>query len=100
MTNLDEMIWQVVADIPIGKVMTYGQIARQCGYPGYARYVGNILKKLPGDSALPWHRVINAKGEISFPPDSEAYKRQKFLLEREAIQFHGKHIRLSVYRWQ
>ncbi len=100
MTNLDEMIWQVVAGIPLGKVMTYGQIAKHCGYPGYARYVGNVLKKLPVDSTLPWHRVINAKGEIAFPPDSKTNQQQKSLLEQEGIQFQGKRIRLSVYGWK
>lgn len=100
MSELDEIIWQVVAAIPIGKVMTYGQIAKQCGYPGYARYVGSSLKKLPEDSSLPWHRVINAHGQISFPPDSEAYQQQKSLLQQEGVQFQGKRIRLSVYGWR
>ncbi|MDX1748886.1 MAG: methylated-DNA--[protein]-cysteine S-methyltransferase [Methylophaga sp.] len=100
MSELDEIIWQVVAAIPIGKVMTYGQIAKQCGYPGYARYVGSSLKKLPEDSSLPWHRVINTQGEISFPPDSEAYQQQKALLQQEGVQFQGKRIRLSVYGWR
>lgn len=100
MSDLDEMIWQVVAAIPLGKVMTYGQIARQCGYPGYARYVGSTLKKLPEDSTLPWHRVINAKGEISFPPDSKTYQQQKALLEHEGIQFHRNRIKLAVYGWK
>ena len=100
MSELDEIIWQVVAAIPIGKVMTYGQIAKQCGYPGYARYVGSSLKKLPEDSSLPWHRVINAQGEISFPPDSETHQKQKSLLQYEGVQFQGKRIRLSVYGWK
>ena len=100
MSELDEIIWQVVAAIPIGKVMTYGQIAKQCGYPGYARYVGSSLKKLPEDSSLPWHRVINAQGEITFPPDSETYQKQKSLLQQEGVQFQGKRIRLSIYGWR
>lgn len=97
MPHLDEMIWQIVAQIPAGKVMTYGQIARLCGYPGHARYVGKVLKQLPEDTALPWHRVINAKGEISFPADSESYKKQRALLEAESIRFQGSRISLSVY---
>ncbi len=99
MSDLNEMIWQTVAAIPRGKVMTYGQIAKQCGYPGYARYVGKTLKDLPVGSKIPWHRVINAKGEIAFPPESDAYQQQKALLEGEAIQFHENRIKLSIYRW-
>lgn len=99
MPHLDEMIWQIVAQIPAGKVMTYGQIARLCGYPGHARYVGKTLKQLPEDTVLPWHRVINAKGEISFPADSNSYKKQRALLEAESIRFQGNRISLSVYRY-
>jgi len=98
--KLNQMIWQVVALIPEGKVATYGQIARICGYPGHARYVGTTLKQLPDDSELPWHRVINAKGEIAFPPAGDAYQKQKLLLEKEGVRFQGNKIKLLVYRWQ
>jgi|SRR5690554_5309632 len=98
--TLNEMIWQVVALIPEGSVATYGQIAQLCGYPGHARYVGTTLKHLPEDTELPWHRVINAKGEIAFPVDSDGYERQKLLLKSEGVQFHGTKIKLSIYRWQ
>lgn len=98
--NLNEIIWQVVALIPAGKVATYGQIAKLCGYPSHARYVGTTLKKLPDDSELPWYRVVNAKGEIAFPMGSTAFQRQKYLLEKEGIQFQGNKINLSWYRWQ
>lgn len=98
--KLNEMIWQVIALIPEGNVATYGQIARLCGYPSHARYVGRTLKQLPDESTLPWHRVVNAKGEIAFPPGSDAYQRQRQLLESEGIRFHGTKISLSVYRWQ
>jgi methylated-DNA-protein-cysteine methyltransferase-like protein len=73
--NLREIVWQVVASIPEGKVATYGQVAKIAGYPSQARYVGATLRNLPKNTALPWHRVINAQGRISFPSDSEAYKR-------------------------
>jgi methylated-DNA-protein-cysteine methyltransferase-like protein len=97
--TLNEIIWQVVALIPDGKVATYGQIAKLCGYPSHARYVGTTLKQLPDDSELPWHRVINAKGEITFPVGSSAFQRQKSLLQAEGIQFNGNKINLSKYRW-
>jgi len=83
----DEKIWQVVHSVPPGRVVTYGQVARMAGLPGYARYVGAVLKKLPSGSRLPWHRVINASGRISFPHGSEQYRRQKQLLEEEGIVF-------------
>ncbi|HAO24006.1 MAG: cysteine methyltransferase [Methylophaga sp.] len=98
--KLNQIIWQVVAMIPEGKVATYGQIARICGYPGHARYVGTTLKQLPDDSDLPWHRVINAKGEIAFPVGSDGYQRQRKLLENEGVQFKQNKIKLLDYRWE
>ena len=97
--KLNEMIWQVVAAIPQGKVATYGQIARLCGYPGYARYVGQTLKLLPHGTLLPWHRVINARGEISFPIGNNGYEMQRSRLVQEGIEFKGEKISLRRYQW-
>lgn len=97
--ELKQIIWQLVAAIPAGKVATYGQIATLCGYPGHARYVGHTLKQLPAETALPWHRVINARGQIAFATDSPTYQRQRMRLEQEGVHFSGETISLSVYRW-
>jgi len=94
---INQIIWQIVASIPKGSVATYGQIAKLAGYPGHARYVGATLKNLPKDSTLPWHRVVNAKGELSFPQDSEQYQKQKSLLEAEGIKFKTFKLSLSTY---
>jgi len=99
MLKIDEIVWQLVASIPKGKVMTYGQIANQAGFKNYARHVGTTLKKLPMDSLLPWHRVVNAKGELSFPIGSPSYEKQKLLLESEGIKFIGTKLSLADYRW-
>lgn len=95
--NLNEIIWQIVAAIPKGKVSTYGQIAKSAGYPTHARYVGSTLRNLPNNSKLPWHRVVNAQGKISFPTGSEAYNRQKSLLESEGIVFIDRKLSLEKY---
>lgn len=102
MTELtyQEKIWQVVGNIPAGKVVTYGQVAELAGLPRMARAVGRTLGQLPKDTQLPWFRVINAKGEVSFPTDSPAYKRQKEQLEAEGIVFINGRISLRQYRWQ
>ncbi len=99
MLDLHEIIWQIVASIPQGKVATYGQIAQLAGYPGYARFVGQTLKKLPKGSQLPWFRVINAQGKISFPKSSDAYKRQYEYLQKEGIVFKNERISLAIYAW-
>lgn len=62
-------VFALVAQIPAGRVMTYGQIAALCGHPGAARVVGQIAHFGPSD--LPWQRVVNAKGGLAagFVPD-------------------------------
>ena len=83
--DINHRIWQVVAAIPAGQVATYGDVARHAGLPGAARRVGRALQGLPRDTTIPWHRVINARGEISFACDSSNYLRQRRALEAEGI---------------
>ena len=94
-----EKIWQVVHQIPKGKVASYGQVAKLAGLPGYARYVGATMKKLPKDSRLPWHRVANAAGKLSFPQDSSEYQLQKSRLESEGIVFINGRFSLAEFGW-
>ncbi|WP_432695728.1 MGMT family protein [Marinobacterium sp. YM272] len=95
--NLNERIWQVVAAIPQGRVATYGQVAALAGAPRHARYVGTVLKHLPAGSTLPWFRVLNAKGELSFPKDSSAYQRQREALEAEGVVFIAGRVNLATF---
>ena len=95
--RLDSMIWQLVASIPRGRVATYGTIARMAGYPSHARMVGGILKKLPAKSKIPWYRVVNAQGKISFPVDSAAYLRQRQQLEDDGVAFRGDKILPAMF---
>lgn len=98
--NRRERIWQVVSQIPKGKVASYGQVARLAELPGYARYVGFVMKNLPRGSKLPWHRVVNSRGTLSFDPDSTQYRRQKDLLEAEGIVFIKGRFSLNRYGWK
>ncbi len=67
--------------------MTYGQIAKLAGSPRGARQVVRILHAMSRKYKLPWHRVINAKGEIGLK-DDEAFSVQKLLLESEGVIFN------------
>lgn len=60
-------VYDIVATIPVGRVLTYGQIALMLGEPNRARQVGRALSVAPANRALPCHRVVNAKGELSAP---------------------------------
>ena len=99
-SSLKETIWQLVAGVPRGKVATYGQIAALAGCPAHARYVGTTLKNLPSGSRLPWHRIVNARGEVAFPAGSEAWERQKARLEAEGVVFLGGRVSLRRFQWQ
>lgn len=97
--NLQLRIWTLIGQIPSGKVTTYGKLAALAGCPNHARYVGGLLKNLPKDSKLPWHRVINASGQISFPYQSEAYKTQHSKLMDEGVIFNGRKVSFAAFGW-
>jgi methylated-DNA-protein-cysteine methyltransferase-like protein len=90
----------LLGTVPFGSVVTYGQLAAFCGRPRHARQVGQILSNLPSDSKLPWHRVINAKGEISFPVESERFREQHKRLQEEGILIINGKIRLTQFQAQ
>lgn len=101
MTNIYQEVYKVVSYIPEGKVATYGQIARLVGRPRHARQVGYALAALPEEHEVPWHRVVNAKGEISARSSSDYEHYQQILLEEEGIEFGLKgRIKLSIYQWE
>lgn len=87
---------QHIREIPFGQVATYGQIAKVSGNPRGARQVARILHTMSRKYQLPWHRVVNAKGEIS-----HTGSEQRELLEMEGIEFslNGK-IQLAQYQYQ
>ncbi|MBM6616558.1 MGMT family protein [Bacillus suaedaesalsae] len=90
---------EIILQIPPGRVMTYGQISKLAGSPRGARQVVRILHSMSGKYKLPWHRVVNAKGEVALR-DEEGVYTQKLLLEREGITFnHNGRIDLVKYRY-
>lgn len=98
--DVNQRVWQVVAAIPSGKVATYGDIAQKAGLARAARRVGYALKGLPTRTRIPWHRVVNSKGCISFPPGSASYKAQRDRLESEGVEFKSNGaIEMRRFRW-
>lgn len=80
-----DAIYTALAQIPKGRVISYGELGRQAGLTNAGRFVGTTLKQLPPNTQLPWHRVVNSKRELSFPEGSEAYNRQRLRLEAEGV---------------
>src|SRR5213080_3484252 len=94
-------IYRVVKRIPRGHVATYGQIANLAGLDGHARQVGYALHSLPDSIKIPWHRVINAQGEVSARSSNDSHELQRMLLEAEGVSFNAKgRVDLAKYVWR
>ena len=100
-----QQVWQIVRQVPRGRVVTYGQVARMIppppgveieSYAAFApRWVGGAMAACPDD--VPWQRVINSKGEISVRSGAE---RQRVLLEQEGVEFDTKgRIDMKKFGW-
>jgi methylated-DNA-protein-cysteine methyltransferase related protein len=94
-----QKIYDVVGQIPKGKVATYGQVARVVGRIT-ARMVGYAMAALRGRTDVPWQRVINYKGEVSVRAHGDGNIRQRKLLAAEGIRFDSKgRVDLKKVRW-
>ena len=93
------IIRETIRQIPRGKVSTYGEVAKFSGFIGRARMVGFALRSSPPRSKLPWHRVVNAQGKISFRR-TRHYAIQKNLLVKEGVTFKGEKIDMAKHRWR
>ena len=86
--------------IPPGRVASYGQVAALAGSPRGARQVVWILHSSSDKDGLPWHRVINVKGQISLP-HGYGYELQKSLLEAEGVVFDRTDtVDMNRFRWK
>lgn len=90
----------MVRRIPRGRVATYGQVAELAGLPGHARQVGYALHALHGETALPWHRVVNAAGAVSLRSVPGFELEQRIRLEAEGVMFNARgRVSLAQHRW-
>lgn len=97
MQEFEQNIYTILAYLEVGKLTTYGQLAKRAGFPHHSRHVGKVLSKLPKDTRLPWYRVVNAQGKISL--SGESFLRQKTQLENEGIKVtdEGKIVKFKQY---
>jgi methylated-DNA-protein-cysteine methyltransferase related protein len=96
-----ERVYEVVKEIPLGKVATYGQIAKILGEPRKSKMVGWALHSNPYRGIVPCHRVVNRFGELSGNFAFGGYETQKKLLEDEGIIFDNEGIiNLQDYLWK
>lgn len=92
-------LYQTLAQIPPGRVVSYGQLAAMAGLGRAARWVGRVLAQLPDDSRLPWHRVVAAGGRLSLPADSRAGQEQRARLRAEGLQVAGERVDIRRHGW-
>ncbi|HWP49527.1 MAG TPA: MGMT family protein [Candidatus Limnocylindrales bacterium] len=102
--NFYQQVYELVLQIPPGKVATYGQIATLLGRPHAARAVGYALHLAPDHLKVPWQRVINSQGKIS-PRSSLDMPHepliQRMLLEAEGVVFDKTgRVDLEKYLWE
>ncbi|HBD97020.1 MAG TPA: methyltransferase [Gemmatimonadetes bacterium] len=100
MSSYDDF-YAIARKVPAGRVTTYGAVAAEAGLPGRARQVGYAMAALPDDHDVPWHRVINARGEVSPRAGGTAFEKiQRNLLEAEGIVFNARgRVDLDRFGW-
>lgn len=91
MSQFKQLVFNVVASIPAGKVMTYSQTAKAIGRPKAVRAVGNALHKNTNPKLVPCHRVVSSTGKVSLNYKFGGVKAQKEKLGKEGISFKDDH---------
>lgn len=93
--KFDKAIWATVSNIKQGRIMSYGQVARIAGFPRHARMVSKAMAR--SAKPLPWYRVVRFDHTLAFKVGSEAYIKQKNLLEEEGARIiNGKVMPLNA----
>jgi methylated-DNA-protein-cysteine methyltransferase related protein len=97
--NFYARVYEIVEQIPEGKVTTYGAIAELLGMKGSSRMIGQALSALPEGSDVPAQRVINRIGALSAAHHFGGYDRLRGILKREGITFKGELVDLKKHFW-
>lgn len=94
--NFQSDVFEIVRQIPVGNVLSYGDVARLAGYPNHARLVGRTLCRCPEQSDIPCHRVVNSAGALSC-----RFLAQEELLRSEGIGLKSNGcVDMSAFRWR
>lgn len=94
-----DKIYNIVKQIPQGKVATYGQVALLAGNPRWARVVGYALHVNPDPENIKCHRVVNRNGEVSKAFAFGGENMQILLLREEGVEVKDGKVDLTIYQW-
>lgn len=98
--NSFDIIYDVIRQIPYGKVASYGQIAELAGNRRWSRVVGYALHAVPENSDLPCHRVVTKEGRVSAAFGAGTENRQTELLKAEGVEFVNGNVDMKKYQWR
>lgn len=98
--NVFDRIYEVISQIPEGRVASYGQVAALAGNRRWARVVGYALHAVPADRGLPCHRVVTKEGRISPAFGQGTENRQTDLLRREGITVRDGYVDMEKFQWK
>ncbi|MDR2157246.1 MAG: MGMT family protein [Clostridiales Family XIII bacterium] len=90
-----EGVYDIVAAIPVGRVISYGRIAAMLGHPRAARLVGRAMRVCP--DALPWHRVVMKDGTVT--GGAYAMLRRRMLEEENVGFLTDGRVNMAVHAW-
>ena len=94
--NFRDDVLNIVSQIPVGRVTTYGHIAALAGWPSHSRMVGRTLRYTPGAESLPCHRVVNIAGRTA-----PGWSLQRTLLEQEGVIFKSNgRVDMARHLWE
>jgi O-6-methylguanine DNA methyltransferase len=97
--SFKEKIYKLTRSIPLGKVATYGQLARFAGKPKAARAVGGYMRTNPNAPRTPCHRVVARDGSLTGYSMGEGISTKEKMLKKEGVVFRGDRVDLQKSLW-
>jgi O-6-methylguanine DNA methyltransferase len=99
-STFTDRVYSIAKQIPKGKVVTYGQLARLAGSPGAARAVGMCMRNNPDMPTIPCHRVVASNGNLTGYSAGEGIATKKEMLLKEGVLFINDKVDLIASQWQ
>ncbi|HJZ64236.1 MAG TPA: MGMT family protein [Candidatus Acidoferrum sp.] len=90
-------VYKLVQQIPRGRVLSYGTLARSLRLPGGARTAGRAMAGCPSGKGIPWHRVVGAGGKLLIREPYASLQRK--LLESEGVQMTERRVNMKLHEW-
>ena len=95
--SLWDPVYKLVKQIPRGRVLSYGAVAKALRLKGGARSAGRAMSATPQGKGIPWHRVLNAAGKIVIREPYSSLQRR--LLESEGVEVIENRVKMKTYLW-